>query len=141
MSEEARRLADRQLRIDADALAAVAPIDRPKPVGFAELSAFPCRFWFVVIIWLAFGTCNYGVILWAPIMLPLIVRISPSQAAGMFVTVSLTGFVSKRRAGAITGIGMCVTLTAVAFSGRRMLGAAPLTSCCSPPPCSMMAMR
>jgi putative MFS transporter len=136
---EARRIVGRALSVSpellprpADAMATSVPISGS---SFAELLARPKLFWLTVVVWFGASTANYGVFLWGPTIIALLMGVSPHEAAHLFVYVSLTGmlgrtafsflpqWLGRRRCGEIMGYGVALSLGAAAlFFDRTILG-------------------
>ena len=137
---EARRIVGRTLKVSPDALpqpasarignSAAAPAS-----SFAEMLAQPKLFWLTVIVWFGASTANYGVFLWGPTIVALLMGVSPPEAAHLFVFVSLTGmlgrvafsfaaqWLGRRRCGEIMGYGIALFLGAAGlFFDRTILG-------------------
>ncbi|WP_454621187.1 MFS transporter [Bradyrhizobium cenepequi] len=134
---EARRIVARALRVAPDALPppAIEPHGKPQSVGFAELLAEPRRVWLTLIVWFGASTANYGVFLWGPTIVALLMGASPVEVAHLFVVVSLTGMIGRaifsvlpqrigrRRCGEIMGYGAAVSLGAAGlFFDRTLFG-------------------
>jgi MFS transporter, putative metabolite:H+ symporter len=137
---DARRIVGQALGVPADSL--------PKPTGttgsagnsqppsrFSDLLAQPGRFWLTVIVWFGASTANYGVFLWGPTIVALLMGVAPQQAAHLFIFVSLVGMIGRiaftflpqrlgrRRCGEIMGYGTALSLGAAAlFFDRVILG-------------------
>ena len=103
--------------------------------SFAELFAQPRLFWLTIIVWFGASTANYGVFLWGPTIVALLMGVSPPEAARLFVLVSLTGllgrvgfsfaaqWLGRRRCGEIMGYGSALFLgVAGLFFGHTILG-------------------
>jgi putative MFS transporter len=134
---EARRIVARALKTSAEKLpqaSAVAANDG-QDTSFADLLRQPRLFWLTVIVWFGASTANYGVFLWGPTIVALLMGVSPQQAAPLFIVVSLTGmigriafsflpqWIGRRRCGAIMGYGIAVSLGAAAlFFDRTLFG-------------------
>ena len=100
-------------------------------------------FWLTVIVWFGASTANYGVFLWGPTIVALLMGVPPQQAAHLFVFVSLAGMIGRtafsflpqwlgrRRCGEIMGYGTAMSLGAAALFFDRTLfsGIRPLSSC------------
>jgi MFS transporter, putative metabolite:H+ symporter len=128
---DARRIVARALKVSPEKLPQTADpsaskdISRGKKAGFAELLAQPRLFWLTVIVWFGASTANYGVFLWGPTIVALLMGVPPAEAAHLFIFVSLTGmlgrtafsflpqWIGRRRCGAIMGYGIAVSLGAV----------------------------
>jgi MFS transporter, putative metabolite:H+ symporter len=136
---EARRIVGQALNVPPESLPqpAIAPAGFvPPPVSsFADLWAQPKLFWLTVIVWFGASTANYGVFLWGPTIVALLMGVSPVQAAHLFVFVSLTGmlgrtafsflpqWLGRRRCGEIMGYGIALSLGAAAlFFDRTIIG-------------------
>jgi putative MFS transporter len=138
---EARRIVARALKVRPDALAETSNAGigtdsaAPQRTRFADLLAQPKLFWLTVIVWFGASTANYGVFLWGPTIVALLMGVSPHQVAYLFVIVSLTGmlgrvifsllpqWIGRRRCGEIMGYGIAVSLGAAAlFFDRTLFG-------------------
>jgi putative MFS transporter len=138
---EARRIIARALKVSPETLPQTADLSandsasRREDAGFAELLAQPRLFWLTVIVWFGGSTANYGVFLWGPTIVALLMGVPPAQAAHLFIYVSLTGmigriafsllpqWIGRRRCGAIMGYGIAVSLGAAAlFFDRTWFG-------------------
>src|SRR5579883_1646507 len=132
---DARRIVARALHVAPDALPppALETVARPQSAGFAELLAEPRRFWLTVIVWFGASTANYGVFLWGPTIVALLMGVSPVEVAHLFVIVSLTGmigravfsvlpqWIGRRRCGEIMGYGIAISLGAAGLLFDRTL--------------------
>ncbi|WOH53939.1 MFS transporter [Bradyrhizobium sp. sBnM-33] len=136
---EARRIVGRALGVSpkllpqpAEATVTTAPASGS---SFSELLVRPKLFWLTVIVWFGASTANYGVFLWGPTIVALLMGVSPHEAAHLFVYVSLTGmlgrtafsflpqWLGRRRCGEIMGYGVALSLGAAAvFFDRTILG-------------------
>jgi putative MFS transporter len=137
---DARRIAARTLRRRVESLpqsdGATATDASPRHgARFADLLAQPRRFWLTVIIWFGASTANYGVFLWGPTIVALLMGVSTQEVAHLFVLVSLSSMVGRaifsilphylgrRRCGEIMGYGIAVSLGAAAlFFDRTWFG-------------------
>jgi putative MFS transporter len=135
---EARVIVGRTLGVPPESLpkpAATAGLQSPSSTTFADLLAEPRLFWLTVIVWFGASTANYGVFLWGPTIVALLMGASAKEAALLFVVVSLTGMVGRigfsllpqwlgrRRCGEIMGYGIAISLGAAAlFYDRTLLG-------------------
>ena len=123
----ARKHAALLLRRPVEALPAVlvppSPTVAPSS-SFRELIAMRRPFWLIAIIWLSISTANYGVYLWGPTIVGLVLGIPVRQAATVFIYVAFSGIIGKiafsfmphwigrRLSGQIAGVGMALTLGA-----------------------------
>jgi MFS transporter, putative metabolite:H+ symporter len=97
----------------------------------------PVRFWVTVLIWAGFSTANYGVYLWGPTIVSMLLNINTSQAAAYFVYVATAGiigriafciipiWINRRWAGAIAGVGLVIFLAAAAIYGQSQFWGLP----------------
>ncbi len=53
------------------------------------------RFWLTVLVWFGASTANYGVFLWGPTIVALLLGVAPQEAAKMFIYVSLAGVLGR----------------------------------------------
>jgi MFS transporter, putative metabolite:H+ symporter len=135
---EARRIVARALRVAPDTLPqppAIETLAKPQGAGFAELLLEPRRVWLTLIVWFGASTANYGVFLWGPTIVALMMGVTPVEVAHLFVIVSLTGMVGRaifsvlaqrtgrRRCGEIMGYGIAISLGAAGlFFDRTLFG-------------------
>jgi putative MFS transporter len=66
-----------------------------RPVRMRDVFLYPGRFWLIVFTTTGIGVAGFGVALWGPTVLSMLLHISPSQAAGYFVFVSIAGIVGR----------------------------------------------
>jgi MFS transporter, putative metabolite:H+ symporter len=135
---EARVIVGRTLGVPPESLpkpATTTVSQSPSSTSFADLLAEPRLFWLTVIVWFGASTANYGVFLWGPTIVALLMGASAKEAALLFVVVSLTGmlgrvgfsllpqWLGRRRCGEIMGYGIALSLGAAAlFYDRTLLG-------------------
>jgi len=136
---EARRIVARTLKVPEESLPLAAgsasSSANAQQSSFADLFAQPKLFWLTVIVWIGASTANYGVFLWGPTIVALMMGVAPVQVAHLFVIVSLTGmagrvafsllpqWIGRRRCGAIMGYGIAISLgTAALFFDRTLFG-------------------
>jgi MFS transporter, putative metabolite:H+ symporter len=135
---EARRIVARALRVAPDALPpprVSEPTAKPQSAGFSELLEEPRRVWLTVIVWFGASTANYGVFLWGPTIVALLMGVSAVEVAHLFVIISLTGMmgraifavlaqrIGRRRCGEIMGYGIALSLGAAGlFFDRTLFG-------------------
>ena len=105
---------------------------------FADLFAEQRRFWLTVLVWFGASTANYGVFLWGPTIVALLLGVAPQEAAKMFIYVSLagvlgrTGFaflahrIGRKPCGQLMGYGTAVTLALAAYFHNDFAGSVPL---------------
>ena len=75
-------------------LPAARPASEPNH-SLAELLARPRFFWLTVITWMGLATAAYGIYLWGPTIIALLLKIPVAQAAHYFVYVALAGIIGK----------------------------------------------
>jgi putative MFS transporter len=135
---DARRIVARALRVAPDTLPQSPPVEalvKPQSAGFAELLHEPRRLWLTVIVWFGASTANYGVFLWGPTIVALLMGVTPVEVAHLFVIVSFTGMIGRaifsvlphrigrRRCGEIMGYGIAASLGAAGlFFDRTLFG-------------------
>ena len=114
------------------------PPAAPPTGSLAELYHNPKRFWETVIIWGGASTAAYGVYLWGPTIVSLLLHISVPQAAGYFVFVAGAGVTGKivvsivspmmgrRRCGQLWGFLGALALAAAAYFNDTFVGGVPL---------------
>ena len=95
---------------------------RPPSVRLRELYSDPARFWFTVIAWMGISTANYGVYLWGPSIVAMLLSVSVAEAAHWFVWVAAAGiagkvvfsflplWIGRRRSGEFSGYGIFAML-------------------------------
>ncbi|MHC2253235.1 putative MFS transporter [Bradyrhizobium embrapense] len=120
---------------DAFALPALPPAN---PATFADLFAEQRRFWLTVLIWFGASTANYGVFLWGPTIVALLLGVAPQDAAKMFIYVSLAGVVGRtgfaflahrigrKPCGQLMGYGTAISLALAACFHNDFAGSVPL---------------
>src|SRR5579884_220370 len=125
------------------------PITRPVTVprgNLLDLLSRPRMFWETILIWGGSSTAGYGVYLWGPTIVALLLKVPVPQAAKYFVFVSGAGVFGKivvtlvaplmgrRLLGALWGFGGVVALAAAGYFNNVLLAGLPLfviLLCCS----------
>lgn len=82
------------LPLDQVPLPATRPASEPGH-SLAELLVRPRLFWLTIITWMGLATAAYGIYLWGPTIIALLLKIPVAQAAHYFVYVALAGIVGK----------------------------------------------
>jgi MFS transporter, putative metabolite:H+ symporter len=89
-------------------------------------------------MWFGISTANYGVYLWGPTIVALLLKIPVKGAAHIFIFVALTGITGKiffsflpqwlgrRRCGQLAGLGIAATLGLAGVFREAFLGPIPL---------------
>ncbi len=94
--KEARRSVASALNVAAESLPMPSIAQAPrKPVRLSELFVDPRRAALIGITWLCASTAFYGVYLWGPTIIALLLNISPRDAAKYFVYVGFVGVAGK----------------------------------------------
>jgi putative MFS transporter len=109
------------------------------PTGrLADLYAHPRLFWETLIIWGGSSTAAYGVYLWGPTIVALLLKVPVGQAAHYFVYVAGAGVVGKlvisvaspvlgrRLCGIVWGLAAAVALAAAGYLNDAFVGGVPL---------------
>jgi MFS transporter, putative metabolite:H+ symporter len=111
-----------------------APPSTPPRGRLSELYQHPRKFWETVLIWGGSSTANYGVYLWGPTIVAMVLKVPVPQAAKYFVFVTLGGVVGKivvtflaplmgRRAlGVVWGLGGVVALALAGYYNDVLIG-------------------
>jgi hypothetical protein len=128
------------LEVEQVPLPTLPPLSPPSG-SLSELYRSPRRFWETVIIWGGSSTAAYGVYLWGPTIVALLLGIPVPQAAGYFVLVAGSGVVGKivvtfispligrRICGVLFGFIAAGALAAAAVYNSAFIG-----GCCAPRP-------
>lgn len=111
----------------------------PPSVSYGELySTAPSRFWLTIIMWTGISTANYGVYLWGPTIVAMLLKMPVQSAAHLFVYVALAGITGKtvfsflpqwlgrQRCGQLSGLGIAVTLGAAGLFHDQFYGGIPI---------------
>jgi putative MFS transporter len=103
----------------------------------AELYGQPSLFWETVIIWGGSSMAAYGVYLWGPTIVAMVLSVPVPQAAKFFVFVTLGGVAGKivvtllapltgrRWLGVVWGLGAVVALAAAGYYNTVVIGGLP----------------
>jgi MFS transporter, putative metabolite:H+ symporter len=115
-----------------------SPPPRPRSIHYGELYSMRSRFWLTVIMWFGISTANYGVYLWGPTIVAMLLKIPVRNAAHVFIFVALTGITGKiifsflpqwlgrRLCGQLAGVGIAVMLGLAGIFHDAFLGTIPL---------------
>lgn len=122
------------------------PLPRaPKEVRRARLrdiALYPGRFWLIVATSSGLGVAGFGVALWGPTVLTMLLKIEPAQAAGYFVFVSMAGiagralwtitpqFIGRWRSALICLVGTAVTISAAGLLHPYFVAGVPVFLLC-----------
>ena len=111
-----------------------------------DLLSQPRMFWETILIWGGSSTAGYGVYLWGPTIVALLLKVPVPQAAKYFVFVSAAGvtgkiivtfiapLIGRRALGVLWGFGGVVALAAAGYYNGVFVGGLPLLVillCCS----------
>jgi putative MFS transporter len=114
-----------------------APTTQPRG-RLSELYQRPSLFWETVIIWGGSSVAAYGVYLWGPTIVAMVLSVPVPQAAAYFVFVTLGGvtgkiivtllapFTGRRWLGAVWGFGGVAALAAAGYYNSVLIGGLPL---------------
>jgi MFS transporter, putative metabolite:H+ symporter len=126
-------------------LPTVPPTSVPRG-NLLDLLSQPRMFWETILIWGGSSTAGYGVYLWGPTIVALLLKVPVPQAAGYFVFVSAAGvsgkiivtlvapLIGRRLLGVLWGFGGVIALAAAGYYNNVLLGGLPLLVillCCS----------
>jgi putative MFS transporter len=104
----------------------------------SELLSQPRHFCETMLIWGGAATAAYGVYLWGPTVVALLLKVPPQQAAKYFIFVTGFGVIGKivvsllvpllgrRLLGLVWGFGGVAALAAVGFAGSTLVAGVPL---------------
>jgi putative MFS transporter len=138
----AREVVGRFIATPLDQLEAPEVPAAPAPVRMRELYAEPGRFWLVVVMSGFLGIASFGVALWGPTILALLLNITPAAAAGYFIWVALAGIAGRglftvlpHRIGRWKAVLVCfwasaVVLAAAALFQASFIGTLPVFFLC-----------
>ena len=111
---------------------------KPASASFGEVLAEPRRLWLTIVVWFGASTANYGVFLWGPTIVALLLGLVPREAAHLFISVGLAGILGRvlfsllpvrlgrRRCGEIMGYGIAITLGAAGIFHDQFIAGLPL---------------
>jgi MFS transporter, putative metabolite:H+ symporter len=136
---EARAEVAKQLGLPPDKvpLPTVAPTSPPRG-NLLDLWSQPRMFWETLLIWGGSSTAGYGVYLWGPTIVALLLNVPVPKAAAYFVIVSGAGVTGKivvtliaplfgrRLLGVLWGFGGAVALFFAGYFNNVMIGSMPL---------------
>jgi MFS transporter, putative metabolite:H+ symporter len=98
--------------------------------GVLELLQSPRRFWLIVLAWIGISTAGYGVVLWGPTIIALLLEKSPQEAAALFGAVGISALAGRaafsilpqlygrKLCGQIMGLGAALALACAALFGE-----------------------
>jgi MFS transporter, putative metabolite:H+ symporter len=144
---EARAEVARQLgrSLQSVPLPTVPPATVPRG-SLRDLLTQPRMFWETLLIWGGSSTAGYGVYLWGPTIVALLLKVPVQQAAKYFIFVAAGGVVGKiivtllapligrRLVGVLWGFGGMIALAAAGYYHGLLVGGLPLLVillCCS----------
>ncbi|MGA2992135.1 MAG: MFS transporter [Candidatus Korobacteraceae bacterium] len=137
-TSEARAVVARQLNIPLElvppAVAGSTVAAQPKPTLRELYSSDPARFWFTLVAGLCLSTAGYGVNLWGPTIIAMVLKISVKEVGHIFIYVACSGIIGKlifsflphyigrRPCGQIYGYGIFITLGLAGWFHASFLG-------------------
>lgn len=136
---EARAEVAKHLRLPLERvpLPTVAPVNPPRG-NLLDLLSQPRMFWETILIWGGSSTAGYGVYLWGPTIVALLLNVPVPRAAAYFIIVSGAGVAGKivvtliaplmgrRVLGVLWGFGGAVALFLAGYFNSVMIGTMPL---------------
>jgi putative MFS transporter len=145
--EEARDEVARHLGVPVRSvpLPTVPPSTVPRG-NLLDLLSQPRMFWETILIWGGSSTAGYGVYLWGPTIVALLLKVPVPQAAKFFIFVTAAGvtgkivvtliapLIGRRLLGILWGFGGVFALAAAGYFNNVLVGAFPLLVillCCS----------
>jgi putative MFS transporter len=136
---EARAEVAKQLGIPLRSVPLPTMMPAAVPRGrLSELLQQPRQFWETLIIWGGAATAAYGVYLWGPTVISLLLKVPVPQAAKYFIWVAGAGIAGKiivsflapvlgrRLLGVLWGFGGVAALATVGYCGSTLIGSVPL---------------
>lgn len=135
-AEGARRSIAWALHVDRQTLPLKAPEEtrQERKPGIRELFAYRRSFWLSTLSNLGMQTGYYGITLWTPTLLVLILAVDPSRTgfymvfvtlgalAGRFALSHLSELIGRRRTGALTGFAAATFLILAAVLDQAVFG-------------------
>jgi len=93
--EEARKVVSQYVDIPYDRIPLIPEPARREPPRLRDLYRYPGRFWMIIFMTAGLGMSGFGVALWGPTVVSMLLRASPAEAAQYFVYVSASGLVGR----------------------------------------------
>jgi putative MFS transporter len=137
--ERARANLAWMLKLPVDSIALPASLSQVAPQAkLSELYQERTKFWFTIVIWLGTTTAIYGILLWGPTIVALLMKIPPREAAKYFVIMGLSALVmrvpflflaqwyGRRFCGIVVGYVVGICLIAAAIAHASFVGTIPL---------------
>ncbi len=133
-TEVARHL---QIPLQEVPLPTIAPATVPRG-NLLDLLTQPRMFWETILIWGGSSTAGYGVYLWGPTIVALLLKVSVPEAAKYFIFVSAAGvggkiivtliapLIGRRALGVLWGFAGAVALAAAGYYHAVLLNGLPL---------------
>ncbi len=136
---EARSEVAKQLGIPLRSVPLPTALPAAVPRGrLSELLQQPRHFWETLMIWGGAATAAYGVYLWGPTVISLLLKVPVPQAAKYFIWVAGAGvagkivvsflapLIGRRLLGIVWGFGGVAALAAVGYCGSALVSGVPL---------------
>jgi putative MFS transporter len=138
-TQEARAIIARQLALPLEQVPSTAEsVVTPAKPTLRELYSDPARFWFLVVVGVCLSTAGYGVYLWGPTIVAMLLNISVKDVGQIFLFVASAGitgkivmsilphYIGRRLSGEICGYGIMVTLGLAGWFYGSFYGSVPL---------------
>jgi putative MFS transporter len=138
--EEVRQRLSREMGIDLSEIPPAPEALTDAGIGstsIRELWSDPRRFWLVVLMSFGLSAVIYGVLLWGPTIVSMLLEISPAAAAKQFILITIAGVVGRvifaaasmhfgrRRCGQVAGFAGALCLCGAGVFHGAFLGAIP----------------
>jgi putative MFS transporter len=94
-AEEARDILARYVDVPKSEIPLPKVPAEIRTVRLLDLFNYPGRFWLIVATSSGLGVAGFGVALWGPTILSMLLQITPAQAASYFVYVSIAGITGR----------------------------------------------
>jgi MFS transporter, putative metabolite:H+ symporter len=123
--------------LDSVPLPTIPPVTPPRG-NLLDLLSQPRMFWETILIWGGSSTAGYGVYLWGPTIVALLLNVPVPRAAAYFVLVSGAGvtgkivvtllapLIGRRLTGIIWGLGGTAALALAGYYNAAFVGGLPL---------------
>jgi putative MFS transporter len=114
------------------------PTERERAGDYKELTRYRRSFWMTTLSWFGIACAAGAIVLWGPTFVRGVLDVSSSDAAAVFILITLGAFlgrlmfaflplkIGRRTCGAIMGLGGTAALVATAFTHSAELGSISL---------------
>ena len=139
---EARKVVAQYVDIPLDKVPLPSPPPPRAPARLRDLYRFPGRFWLIILMTAGLGMSGFGVALWGPTVVSMLLNVTPAQAAGYFVYVSASGvigrilwavlpqFIGRWRSALICCWGAAICMTCAALLHPYFIAGVPVFFLC-----------